>query len=50
MLCRIVIDVHTRYCHLPLSWKSLNWFECAMDGLLICFGVVDDVSAVSMAN
>jgi hypothetical protein len=19
-----------RYCYLPLSWKSWNWFECAM--------------------
>jgi hypothetical protein len=19
-----------RYCHLPLSWKSLNWFGCAV--------------------
>jgi hypothetical protein len=22
-----------RYCHLPLSWKSWNWFECAVGGL-----------------
>ena len=21
-----------RYCYLPLSWKSWNWFECAVDG------------------
>ena len=21
-----------RYCHLPLSWKSWNWFECAVGG------------------
>jgi len=20
-----------RYCYLPLSWKSWNWFECAVD-------------------
>jgi hypothetical protein len=19
-----------RYCYLPLSWKSWNWFECAV--------------------
>ena len=22
-----------RYCNLPLSWKSWNWFECAVDGV-----------------
>jgi len=22
-----------RYCYLPLSWKSWNWFECAVGGL-----------------
>jgi hypothetical protein len=22
-----------RYCHLPLSWKSWNWFECAVGGV-----------------
>ena len=22
-----------RYCYLPLSWKSWNWFECAVDGV-----------------
>jgi hypothetical protein len=22
-----------RYCHLPLSWKRWNWFECAMGGV-----------------
>jgi hypothetical protein len=22
-----------RYCYLPLSWKSWNWFECAVDGI-----------------
>jgi len=21
-----------RYCYLPLSWKSWNWFECAVGG------------------
>jgi hypothetical protein len=21
------------YCYLPLSWKSWNWFECAVGGL-----------------
>jgi hypothetical protein len=21
------------YCHLPLSWKSWNWFECAVGGV-----------------
>ena len=24
-----------RYCYLPLSWKSWNWFECAVGGVLI---------------
>jgi len=23
----------TPYCYLPLSWKSWNWFECAVGGL-----------------
>ena len=27
-----------RYCYLPLSWKCWNWFECAVGGVLICFG------------
>ena len=22
-----------RYCYLPLSWKSWNWFECAVSGV-----------------
>jgi hypothetical protein len=22
-----------RYCYLPLSWKSWNWFQCAVGGL-----------------
>jgi len=22
-----------RYCYLPLSWKSWNWCECAVDGV-----------------
>ena len=22
-----------RYCYLPLSWKSWNWFECAVRGV-----------------
>ena len=22
-----------RYCYLPLSWKSWNWFECALVGV-----------------
>ena len=40
-----------RYCYLPLSWNSWNWFECAVGGVLICFcfDVVTDVSTVSMA-
>jgi len=21
-----------RYCYLPLSWRSWNWFECAVGG------------------
>jgi hypothetical protein len=25
-----------RYCYLPLSWKSCNWFECAEGGVLVC--------------
>ena len=24
-----------RYCYLPLSWKSWNWFECAVGGVQI---------------
>jgi hypothetical protein len=24
-----------RYCYLPLSWKSWNWFECAVGGTCI---------------
>jgi len=24
-----------RYCYLPLSWKSLNWFECAVCGVQV---------------
>jgi hypothetical protein len=24
-----------RYCYLPLSWKSWNWFECAVGGVAI---------------
>jgi hypothetical protein len=23
-----------RYCYLPLSWKSWNWSECAVGGVL----------------
>jgi hypothetical protein len=22
-----------RYCYPPLSWKSWNWFECAVGGV-----------------
>jgi len=22
-----------RYCYLPISWKSWNWFECAVGGI-----------------
>jgi len=29
-----------RYCYLPLLWKSWNWFECGVEIVLICFGVV----------
>ena len=29
-----------RYCYLPLSWKSWNWFECGVGIVLICFGAV----------
>jgi hypothetical protein len=25
--------VTTRYCYLPLSWKSLNRFECSVGGV-----------------
>jgi len=40
------------YCCLLFSWKSWNWFECVVGGVLIClcFHVVADVSMVSMAN
>ena len=24
------------YCYLPLSWKSWNWFECAVGGVRHC--------------
>ena len=27
-----------RYCYLPLSWKSWNWFECAVQ-LGACTGI-----------
>jgi len=52
MFYYIMNDVHIRYCYLPLSWKSWNWFECAVGGVLICFcfDVVADVSIVSMAS
>jgi hypothetical protein len=30
----IINNVHTRYCYLPLSWKSWNWFDCAVVGVL----------------
>jgi hypothetical protein len=33
-----------RYCYLPLLWKSWNWFECGVGIVVICFGVVADVS------
>jgi len=26
-------DLSHRYCYLPLSWKSWNWFECAVGGV-----------------
>ena len=26
-----------RYCYLPLSWKSWNWFECAVGGVAESF-------------
>ena len=29
-----------RYCYLPLSWKSWNWFECGVGIVSICFGAV----------
>jgi len=40
------------YCCLLLSWKSWNWFECVVGGVLICFCfcVVAYVSMVSVAN
>jgi len=25
-----------RYCYLPLSWKSWNWFECAVGDVRTC--------------
>ena len=33
----------SRYCYLPLLWKSWNWFECGVEIVLICFGVVADL-------
>ena len=26
-------DLSHHYCYLPLSWKSWNWFECAVGGV-----------------
>jgi len=46
----MVMYVHTRYCYLPLLWKNWNWFECGVGIVLIYFGVVADVSTLSMAN
>jgi hypothetical protein len=28
-----------RYCYLPISWKSWNWFECAVGGVLMYWSV-----------
>jgi len=42
--------VHTRYCYLPLLWKSWNWFECDVGIVLICFGAIADGSTVFVAN
>ena len=39
--------VHTRYCYLPLLWKSWNWFDCGVEIVLICLGAVADVSTFS---
>ena len=29
-----------RYCYLPLLGKDLNWLECGVGIVLICFGAV----------
>jgi hypothetical protein len=37
-ICSIWYLSH-RYCYLPLSWKSWNWFECAVGGVRwVCCG------------
>jgi hypothetical protein len=28
-----LVFVTHRYCYLPISWKSWNWFECAVGGV-----------------
>jgi len=28
-----ILYLSHRYCYLPLSWKSLNWSECAVGGV-----------------
>jgi len=32
-----------RYCYLPLSWKSWNWFECTVGGVRQIPDFVDTV-------
>jgi hypothetical protein len=36
-----------RYCYLPLSWKSWNWFECAVGGVRLQFQEMEAVGANS---
>ena len=38
------------YCHLPLSWKSWNWFECSVGNVLICFGAFASATAPKQTN
>jgi hypothetical protein len=42
--CIYSICLSHRYCYLPISWKSWNWFECAVGGihhpLLLLFKVL----------
>jgi hypothetical protein len=42
-----------RYCYLPLSWKSWNWFECALGGdyiyvcVFVCGGMMGDIALLA---
>jgi hypothetical protein len=38
-----ILYLSHRYCYLRLSWKSWNWFECAVGG------VDDDINGIIWA-